>query len=358
MNINIGLKGKYQLVVRGPSGTRKRDVPNLITDQGLFWLNRLGRGSGQPGAGQPFDAYCHLGTGSTAPSAADTTLEARVASVAVAPGGRSVWRDPDSNYEVHEYRTSYTFAQGAVTGVIAEVGVGPNANGTGICSRALVVDGAGSPDPITVTSADTVTVEYAVETYVDSTEVQTGTIGGSPYQAVPRGTPEGIIPGSIGGPFHLLQFGFMPASLPEGYANYYPKGLFIAHRGMTGAPASRAWPYAGSIAQSGGGSGVDDSGIPESCRTITFPTATSQKHTWVIEQQHMEYPNEPITNIWVPLVGAPERSTGTSGWRQATEWELTSRVLLAYRIDFDEPRIPNLVDKRLTLEFTISWSNA
>ena len=184
MKINLGLKGKYTVTVRRPDGTETRQPGNLITDQGLFWLNARGVGSGQTGAGNAFDAYCHLSTDATAPDAGDTTMASRVASRAV--DSRSVWVDPDSNLEIIEYRSHYEFPVGAVSGTIAKVGVGPQSNGNGLCSSALIVDGVGAPDPIVVTSADTVTVDYAVEVYIDSTEAEAFSESAKPGTGTPR----------------------------------------------------------------------------------------------------------------------------------------------------------------------------
>lgn len=364
MNIHLGLKGKYGVTVRRPNGSETRLQGNLITDQGLFWLNRLGVGSGQPGAGQPFDAHCHLGTGTNAPAAGDTALGNRVATVPVA--SRSVWRDPDSNYEVHEFRSHYEFPVGSVVGTIAEVGVGPVSANSGICSRALILDGAGSPDPIVVTSADSVTVDFAVETYVDSTEVLTGTTATIPYELRPTGTVETVV-SALGRGYHLLQDGIAPAGTAA------PSHMVVAWMGMVrgSSPGVSSptllpgWPALGDyIAPAGDFSVI----IPQSARSITFPSAASQKHTWTItEALYGSQSVRPFRDFWVPLIG---KAAYTS-----QEWEgnttLANGILLGYAGRYHGETImsggipirnagltDNMVNKQVTLEFTISWSNA
>lgn len=359
MNIHLGLKGKYGVTVRRPNGSEARLQGNLITDQGLFWLNRLGVGSGQLGAGQPFDAHCHLGTGNTAPAAGDTALVARVATVPVA--SRSVWRDPDSNYEVHEFRSRYEFPVGSVVGTIAEVGVGPVSTNSGICSRALILDGAGSPDPIVVTGADSVTVDFAVETYVDSTEYLASTINGVEGGLVPRGIPETTIT-ALGRSFHLLQDGIAPAGTAA------PDFMLIGHEGVTGGVNATNWPRVGPIITSSSVLYGGATQVGQGARVITFPGATQQKHVWTITEAAYPTGTRPFRAIWVPLIGK-------SPWGGSVQWvdnhALESGTLLGYRGNWPGSYVEvnpvqgywtgfttDMANKQVTLEFTLSWSNA
>ena len=360
MNIHLGLKGKYGVTVRRPNGSEARLQGNLITDQGLFWLNRLGVGSGQPGAGQPFDAHCHLGTGTDAPAAGDTALGARVATVPVA--SRSVWRDPDSNYEVHEFRSHYEFPVGAVVGTISEVGVGPVSTNSGICSRALILDGAGAPDPIVVTSADSVTVDFAVETYVDSTGYLTGTINAIPYVLQPRGVVETVVP-ALGRGFHLLQDGIAPAGTA---APDYLQGI---SGGRVGGAAS-AWPNVGAKTLDLLGANSTNVVVPASQRVISYPSASSQKHVWTItEAVWGSNTPRPLTGIWVPLIGKKANSIPET--QVFDNYSLQNGILLGYVgtftgdyveinpvLGYNKGLTEDMVNKQVTLEFTISWSNA
>ena len=359
MNIHLGLKGKYGVTVRRPNGSEARLQGNLITDQGLFWLNRLGVGSGQPGAGQPFDAHCHLGTGTDAPAAGDTALGNRVATVPVA--SRSVWRDPDSNYEVHEFRSHYEFPVGAVVGTISEVGVGPVSTNSGICSRALILDGAGAPDPIVVTSADSVTVDFAVETYVDSTEYLPSTINGVTGGLVPRGTPETIIT-ALGRSFHLLQDGIAPAGTAA------PDFMLIGHQGVGGGSAAN-WPKVGPIIPSSSVLNGGSTQVGQAARVITFPAAAQQKHVWTITEAIYPTGTRPFQMIWVPLIGKSPWGTSPVNW--VDNYALEAGTLLGYRGGWTGSYVEvnpvqgywtgfttDMANKQVTLEFTLSWSNA
>ena len=157
---NIGLSGEYRLVVRRVvDGGVTRDtgwIPNLITDAGL---NRLGSGG--------WSGWCHIGTGTTAPAVGDVALAAQAASTSsTVPGGAT------SNSGSPLYRTTttlvYRFNTGQLNGNYTEVGISWG-NGT-LWSRALIVDGSGSPTSITVTSSEFLDVFYRLTMVPDLTD--------------------------------------------------------------------------------------------------------------------------------------------------------------------------------------------
>jgi len=168
-------RGLYRATVRrhGKIIAVREWWDNLITDVGLEGL----------GEAKALFRYCMVGTGNTTPVVGNTTLQAQVASLDYnASGGTSssglVTTDPRYGWE----RRTYPFAQGAVTGNIAEVGVGWTT--TNVFSRSLV-----SP-AITLLSIDQLTVTYEIRMYVpeETTDDVTGSviINGTTYNYTVR----------------------------------------------------------------------------------------------------------------------------------------------------------------------------
>lgn len=156
-------RGLYKATVRrhGKVIAVREWWDNLITDAGLEGL----------GEAKALFRYCMVGTGNTTPVVGDTTLQAQVASLDYqASAGTSsngvVTTTPRYGWE----RRTYPFAQGAVTGNIAEVGVGWTT--TNVFSRSLV-----SP-AITLLSIDQLTVTYEIRMYVpvETTDDVIGTV--------------------------------------------------------------------------------------------------------------------------------------------------------------------------------------
>jgi hypothetical protein len=120
---------------------------NLITDTGL---DRLAVGA----AG----AFLRCGTGTAAPTFADTQLVAQLASTS------TVFSTSDSFGGAPDYQstrtTTFRFAQGAVVGNVAELGLGWVSTGAGLYSRALVLDGVGTPTSVAVNGTQIFEVAY------------------------------------------------------------------------------------------------------------------------------------------------------------------------------------------------------
>lgn len=147
-------------------------IPNLITNIGLEAI----------GEALAIGQYCVVGTGNTAPTTANTALQSPVAvrdgntggsisSGIVTTGDRYGWQ-----------RRTYVFPQGAVTGNIAEVGVGwSNSVSTPLLSRSLV-----SP-AVTIVALDQLTCVYELRMYLPTAD-STGsvTINGTPYNFTVR----------------------------------------------------------------------------------------------------------------------------------------------------------------------------
>jgi hypothetical protein len=154
------IAGWYKLSARMLDG-RVRPLtgwfPNLITNGGL---DQLGQG------GYPFK-FCVVGTGNTAPANTDTQL---VAQVAATTNIVSAVRGASSSSPWYgTTTTTWQFATGAAAGNLAEVGCGATA--TGLFSRALILDGTGSPTTITVLSSEALDVTYQAQMYSPSADV-------------------------------------------------------------------------------------------------------------------------------------------------------------------------------------------
>lgn len=170
---------------------------NLITDQGLDWFGVFAYTTFNGGGYATLPGMCTVGTGNTTPSPADTAL--------VAPLGISnAWLNPPGAASP-QYTQSYvvgppdyisavgthTFTLGSIVGNIAEIGLGVQAT-TGattlsLFSRALIVDGGGSPTTIAVTSADQLVVTYELRMYLNLTDTSYSvTISGTSYSGVVR----------------------------------------------------------------------------------------------------------------------------------------------------------------------------
>ena len=172
IDTNIKLTGKYKLVITKPDGstTETGFMDNLVLNQGLDLYGQYGISCNL--------YYCQVGTGNTPVNAAQTTL---ASFVAYGSGGRDSYVNNGSPTYSNSTTYKYIFAQGAVIGNIAEVGVSTNPT-SGLFSRALIVDSLGTPTTITLTSIDQLTVYYVLTQVSTLTDV-TGsiTLNGNAY---------------------------------------------------------------------------------------------------------------------------------------------------------------------------------
>lgn len=125
---------------------------NLITNQGL---DLMGTGS----IDQIVDR-CRVGSGSTPPAVTDTALVAQVATV-LSPS--KTWGFTTSAPYYNWFRMVYTFPVGAAAGNLSEVGIG--SSGANLLSRALIVDGTGTPTTITILADEQLVVTYEFRIY-------------------------------------------------------------------------------------------------------------------------------------------------------------------------------------------------
>lgn len=160
--------GRYKLEIRR-HGELVHDTgwfDNLITDAGLNAL----------GSAVNIGAYVMVGTSNTAPAVTDTTLIAQIASkdTSVTPAKTIASGVEVAGVRYGWARLTCPFAQGAVVGIVSEVGIGWTS--TQVFSRSLV-----SPS-ISIIAIDQLTVVYEVRMYLPTVNT-TGTvnIGGTVY---------------------------------------------------------------------------------------------------------------------------------------------------------------------------------
>lgn len=156
----IGLAGRFRLIVRdGDTMEVTKDTGwfnNLILDQGLNLYGSNPNGH--------ISQFCQVGTSNVAPNVTQTALVARVA------GTSDMQESIAGNSGVAPYygwvRSRYRFAVGAAAGNLSEVGVSGQTNAE-LFSRALIVDGGGSPTTITVLPTEVLDVWYELRMYPD-----------------------------------------------------------------------------------------------------------------------------------------------------------------------------------------------
>ena len=157
--------GWFKIEAIRPDGARRVLAdwfPNLILNGGR---NRMG-------ANSDYLYWCQVGSGSTAPVAAQTALVNRIA-------GTNTHRNEANGAQASApyygwYRRTYRFAQGVAAGNLSEVGVGWATSGS-LFSRALILDGGGSPTTITVLSDEVLDVTYELRRYPGTVDL-TGTV--------------------------------------------------------------------------------------------------------------------------------------------------------------------------------------
>ena len=167
IKVSCGFRGEYQLHARRPDGLVRASTPwfsNLILDAGF---NRLGSSPGQSQIN-----HCVVGTGTTAPTRAQTSLEALVASTTSLTALEQTVNSSVLPYYLN-WLGSYRFALGAATGNLTEVGVGWGTST--LFSRELIRDVNGDPTSFTVLADEQLDVLYRIRCYMPEGDV-VGTI--------------------------------------------------------------------------------------------------------------------------------------------------------------------------------------
>lgn len=158
----VEMEGHFTLSAVSSRGRRVlADFDNLLLDAGL---ERIGTGSAI--------THVQVGTGSTAPAVSQTALVAFAASTNNQTASVDSYVAGPPVY--HQCIKSFRFAAGVATGTFSEIGVGWASSGS-LFSRALILDGGGSPTTITVLSDETLDVDYRFRVYPSTSDV-TGTL--------------------------------------------------------------------------------------------------------------------------------------------------------------------------------------
>lgn len=157
-------KGHFKLEAVGLDGRVRflAEFDNLVTTNGGNLL----------GSGNPLNA-CLVGSGNATPVITDTALQTFVAGT-TATNSQNFAAASSSPY-FGTTTTQYAFPIGGATGNLSEVGVGASSSNANLFSRALILDGGGSPTTITVLSSEALFVTYALSQYVPLADV-TGSI--------------------------------------------------------------------------------------------------------------------------------------------------------------------------------------
>jgi len=173
INTKVALSGEYRLVIkRNGEEIDTGWFKNLILNQGL---DQLGTDNAV------LIGYARVGTGTTAPTVSNTTLEAQVASSQSGPSDTTIVNSGSPNYTTL-LTYQYTFTQGDVVGNISEVGVGWATTGATLFSRALIVDNLGAPTTITLTSIDQLIIYYRLNASQPTTDTTSSvTISSTSY---------------------------------------------------------------------------------------------------------------------------------------------------------------------------------
>lgn len=200
----LRFRGFFRLYTTNERGEITKDTgifPNLITNGGLDFVGTC------PTAGiaygvQDFTAMCAVGVGNATPAYTDVTLQSWLAAVYDSSGnGCSVNTSYNAGPPAYwQGQRSWQFAAGTATGNIAEIGVGPNSSQPPVAtdplfSRALVVDGGGSPTVIPVLANEALTVTYILQEYLDLTDTNyTMSLSGTSYSGIFRRAHVSTVP--------------------------------------------------------------------------------------------------------------------------------------------------------------------
>lgn len=164
----IGVKGRFHIELRDKDGKKKKEIEfdNLLLDSFFTLLQNRFNSTTTPGI-QDFRSrskYCKVGTGTAAPAATQTGLQALLATSPFVTTSLS-FPAPyvlDSVY-CQDFQMVFTFDLGAVVGNLTEIGIAvePQTGSETFC-RALIVDGGGTPTTLTVTADDQLIVTYTL----------------------------------------------------------------------------------------------------------------------------------------------------------------------------------------------------
>lgn len=250
--LKAGAAGWFRIEAVNPETGQRRLLadwfPNLITNNGLNLI----------GSSSAYMNCCQVGTGATAPANTDTTLQTYVAGTSTVISNTADASGTDPYY--YYRRKVFQFPIGAVAGNMSEVGIGTTTTTGNLFSRALIVDGGGSPTTVSVLVTEQLEVTYELRFYAPASDVTgSNTVGGVSTSYTLRAADADAVGNgeSVG-----VQASF---SLP---ATVYGTGATLG--AVTGVPSG------GASSDNLGSNPVVDSYSSDSHeRTATFPIATT-----------------------------------------------------------------------------------
>lgn len=168
-SIGMTLYGEFRCVVTDSLGDIQQDTgyqKNLILDQGLDFFGG--------GKGSSFNGYCAVGSGNSAPTTDQTSLDAFIAitSGATSTNSYAYTDNGDNLYRVWEQK-QYRFT-GLNNVNISEVGLasqGSSSVNTYLTTRALIKDGLGAPTSISIKTGETLDIYYKVHKVINIQDV-------------------------------------------------------------------------------------------------------------------------------------------------------------------------------------------
>lgn len=172
--LDIGVSGHFTMIAHG--GARGRVVlaefDNIILDAGRDYSCNGGTNAAE---------YCQVGTGTTTPTASDTSLVNKIAHSNTQTNQMFPAAYVAASPPYIQGSLTWRFGVGVAAGNLSEVGIGWASSGS-LWSRALIVDSGGSPTTITILSDEQLDVVYTLRVYPPTTDV-TGsvTLGGVSY---------------------------------------------------------------------------------------------------------------------------------------------------------------------------------
>lgn len=167
---SVKFKGHFKVELLDGQGRVKKclEFDNLITDAGLDFISS--------NTISVCDQYAAVGTGSTTPTTADTTLAAEVT-----PSSSNRTNSNGSITETLVYTSGtpdfwtssktylFDFAQG--NGNLTEIGLFSASSSGTMWTRQLLKDSGGTPTTITKTSSDQLRITYTLQIYPPSDDV-------------------------------------------------------------------------------------------------------------------------------------------------------------------------------------------
>lgn len=165
LNVHLRFEGWWDVkLIDAKSKQVKRHLrfKNLITDAGL---NGLGGDFFGP---HHMTSFLGVGTGNTAPTAADTVLQTPTGT-RVGRSGLSVAAGPANAY--YSCTFTATFLEATANGNLTEIGTFSASSAGIMWTRQLFKDGAGVPTVIVKTAADQLQVTYEMRLYSPTVDV-------------------------------------------------------------------------------------------------------------------------------------------------------------------------------------------